>query len=195
MLNIEDNSKLGNVANAVSPEIGRLSRLAEIADGLAEASAAAEVRQLVARVSEGRFFVACVGQFKRGKSTLLDALVGEEILPTGVVPVTAVPTVLRYGNQRGARVLVDSRWRSIRAEELSQYVSEELNPENRKRVEGVEVFLPSPLLGQGMCLVDTPGIGSVFAGNTERRSSLFRRSMQPSWSSAPIRPSPAKSWR
>lgn len=119
------------------------------------------------RINEGRFFVACVGQFKRGKSTLLDALVGEQILPTGVVPVTTVPTVLRYGSRRTARVLIDSKWRTIRPEELSQYVSEELNPENKKRVEGVEAFLPSPLLASGMCLVDTPGIGSVFAGNTE----------------------------
>ena len=62
-------------------------------------------------------------------------------MPTGVVPVTAVPTVLRYGSQRDARVLVDSQWRTIRTEELPQYVSEELNSENRKRVEGVEAVL------------------------------------------------------
>ena len=91
-----------------------------------------------------------------GKSTLLDALVGEQILPTGVVPVTTVPTVLRYGSQRTARVLIDGKWKTIRPEDLSQYVSEELNPENKKRVEGVEAFLPSPLLASGMCLVDTP---------------------------------------
>ena len=54
-----------------------LAGLAEIAEALGEGSIAADVRQLVARINEGRFFVACVGQFKRGKSTLLDALVGE----------------------------------------------------------------------------------------------------------------------
>ncbi|MGB8768020.1 MAG: dynamin family protein, partial [Candidatus Korobacteraceae bacterium] len=144
-----------------------LSRLAEIASGLGECSTAEEIRQLVSRINEGRFFVACVGQFKRGKSTLLDALVGEELLPTGVVPVTTVPTVLRYGAQRTARVLIDGKWTTIRPEDLGQYVSEELNPENKKLVEGVEAFLPSPLLDSGMCLVDTPGIGSVFSGNTE----------------------------
>lgn len=167
MLNVEDNSASGAVGEAVSPEIARLNRLAEIAGELGETSIANEVRQLTARVSERRFFIACIGQFKRGKSTLLDALVGDAILPTGVVPVTAVPTVLRYGNQRSARVLADSQWRMIPTAELAQYVSEEFNPENRKRVEGVEVFVPSPLLARGMCLVDTPGIGSVFAGNTE----------------------------
>lgn len=143
-----------------------LVRLGEIAGDLGEHAIAADVAQLVTRTSEGRFFVACVGQFKRGKSTLLDALVDEAILPTGVVPVTAVPTVLRYGSQRAARVLIQSTWQPIAPGELAQYVSEELNPENRKQVEGVEVFLPARLLAHGMCLVDTPGIGSVFAGNT-----------------------------
>ena len=144
-----------------------LDRMAAMAEQLGEGSLSAEVRHLVTRIKEGRFFVACVGQFKRGKSTLLDAFVGEPILPTGVVPVTTVPTVLRYGDTRTARVLIDTRWRTIRPEDLPLYVSEELNPENSKQVAGVEVFLPSPLLASGMCLVDTPGIGSVFSGNTE----------------------------
>jgi GTPase SAR1 family protein len=144
-----------------------LSRLQHIAEQLGETSVVTDLHQLIARVREGRFFVACIGQFKRGKSTLLDALVGEPILPTGVVPVTAVPTVLRFGEQRSARVLIGNKWQVVKPEELAEYVSEELNPENKKRIEGVEVFLPSPLLASGMCLVDTPGIGSVFTGNTE----------------------------
>ncbi len=165
MQNVENIPAANPVAHAVG-EAQALSRLAEIAAGLGEPSTTEDIRRLLSRVKGGRFFVACVGQFKRGKSTLLDALVGEEILPTGVVPVTTVPTVLRYGAQRTARVLIDGEWKTIRPEELSQYVSEELNPENRKRVEGVEAFLTSPLLASGMCLVDTPGIGSVFSGNT-----------------------------
>jgi hypothetical protein len=167
MPGIEYNSSASPAQFSGSLNTTGLSRLCEIARELDEASIAADLQQLVARVSEGRFYVACIGQFKRGKSTLLDALVGEPVLPTGVVPVTAVPTVLRFGEQHSARVLVGSRWQTIRPEDLAQYVSEDLNPENRKCVEGVEVFLPSPLLAHGMCLVDTPGIGSVFAGNTE----------------------------
>lgn len=165
---VEDPGGAANSASqAAAGDAQALPRLAEIANGLGERSIADDICQLVSRVNEGRFFVACVGQFKRGKSTLLDAMVGEEILPTGVVPVTTVPTVLRYGTQRSARVLIDGKWRTIRPEDLAQYVSEELNPENKKRVEGVEAFLASPLLASGMCLVDTPGIGSVFTSNTE----------------------------
>ena len=167
MHNVEDIPIPNQAPVAPPPNAQALDRLAAMAEHLGEGSVSADVRQLVARINEGRFFVACVGQFKRGKSTLLDAFVGEPILPTGVVPVTTVPTVLRYGDARTARVLIDTRWRTIRPEDLPQYVSEELNPENSKQVAGVEVFLPSPLLASGMCLIDTPGIGSVFSGNTE----------------------------
>jgi hypothetical protein len=58
-------------------------------------------------------------------------------------------------------------WQSVDAAALAAYVSEEENPENVKGVAGVEVLVPSPLLASGMCLVDTPGIGSVSLGNTE----------------------------
>jgi hypothetical protein len=112
--------------------------------------------------------VACVGQFKRGKSTLLNALVGQPVLPVGVVPVTAVVTVVRHGERLAARVrFAASGWQDVATGDLEQFVTEEQNPENRKGVAAVEVFVPSELLASGMCLVDTPGIGSVFVGNTE----------------------------
>jgi GTP-binding protein EngB required for normal cell division len=145
----------------------RLLKLADLAEELGAKPVAEEARELAARVSEGRFYVACVGQFKRGKSTLLNALIGHEVVPTGYVPVTAVPTVIRFGDALRARIRMrDGSWRDIAMPELKEYVTEELNPENRKRVDGAEVFVPSPLLSPGMCFVDTPGLGSVFTGNT-----------------------------
>ena len=71
---------------AQSSNAPALDRLAAMAEQLDEGSVTADLRQLVARIKEGRFFVACVGQFKRGKSTLLDAFVGEQILPTEWCP-------------------------------------------------------------------------------------------------------------
>jgi len=145
----------------------RLLRLGRLAQELGAEPVAEEARELAARVSEGRFYVACVGQFKRGKSTLLNALVGHEVVPTGFVPVTAVPTVIRFGDELHARVRMrDGAWRDVAMTDLKEYVTEELNPENKKAVEGAEVFVPSPLLSSGMCFVDTPGLGSVFTGNT-----------------------------
>jgi GTP-binding protein EngB required for normal cell division len=145
----------------------RLLRLGRLAQELGAEPVAEEARELAARVSEGRFSVACVGQFKRGKSTLLNALVGHEVVPTGYVPVTAVPTVIRFGDELHARVRMrDGAWREVAMTDLKEYVSEEHNPENNKAVDGAEVFVPSPLLSSGMCFVDTPGLGSVYTGNT-----------------------------
>lgn len=145
----------------------RLLELADLAQQLGAGPVVEEARELAARVAEGRFYVACVGQFKRGKSTLLNALVGHAVVPTGFIPVTAVPTVIRFGEELHARVRMrDGSWRNVPMSELKEYVTEELNPENRKAVEGAEVFVPSPLLSSGMCFVDTPGLGSVFSGNT-----------------------------
>jgi GTP-binding protein EngB required for normal cell division len=142
-------------------------RLGRLAQELGAEPVAEEARELAARISEGRFYVACIGQFKRGKSTLLNALVGREVVPTGFVPVTAVPTVIRFGEELHARVRMrNGSWQDVAMTDLKEYVTEELNPENKKNVDGAEVFVPSPLLSSGMCFVDTPGLGSVFTGNT-----------------------------
>ncbi len=159
-----------SIGNSVAGAIDGATRLLRLADRATELCAepvAVEARELSARVSEGRFYVACVGQFKRGKSTLINALIGEPILPAGYIPVTAVPTVIRFGAHLHARYRArDGSWNEITASDLRQYVSEECNPENKQGVQGAEVFVPSPLLASGMCIVDTPGLGSVFTGNT-----------------------------
>jgi GTP-binding protein EngB required for normal cell division len=144
-----------------------LLRLAELAAEFEAEQVAADARSLAERVSEGRFYVACIGQFKRGKSSVLNALVGQNVLPTGVVPITTVPTIVRYGARLTARVRFETDgWTDIPVDTVVDYVSEEKNPENAKHVAAIEIFVPSPLLATGMCFVDTPGLGSVFTGNT-----------------------------
>jgi hypothetical protein len=142
----------------------RLSLLATLADSVGAAALAADVSARAARLRAGRFFVACLGQFKRGKSTLLNALLGYELLPTGVIPVTSTVTVLRDGPSppRALVHLADGRTREVPTIDLPAYVTEAGNPRNRKGVAAVEVFAPSPFLAHGLCLVDTPGLGSVF---------------------------------
>jgi GTP-binding protein EngB required for normal cell division len=131
-------------------------------------------RAIAERVGEGRFYVACVGQFKRGKSTLLNALVGRRVLPAGVVPVTAVPTVLKYGTAEGARVRREGEgWKEIEVKDVEEYVSEERNAGNWKGISSVEISLPSRLLDAGMCLVDTPGLGSVHEKNSATTESFL----------------------
>jgi GTP-binding protein EngB required for normal cell division len=147
--------------------VDELARLEGVARALSAEHIAAEARSLAERVAAGRFYVACIGQFKRGKSTLLNALVGESVLPTGVVPVTAVPTVIRYGEQGSAVVRSRAGTFDVPLADVAEFVAEENNPGNAKGVEAVEIRLPSAILRGGLCLVDTPGLGSVFEVATE----------------------------
>jgi len=152
---------------SVTAQSERLLRIARLAEECNCPQISNDARSAAERISQGLFYVACVGQFKRGKSTLLNALIGETILPSGVVPVTAVPTIVRFEEQPRARVRLHSHgWREIAVTDIGEYVSEARNPENRKGVAGLEVFTPCPLLSTGMCFVDTPGLGSVFEANS-----------------------------
>ena len=102
-----------------------LYRMAELGRELGSDRVSEEAAELAERLAQGRFYVACIGQFKRGKSTLLDSLVGDRVLPTGILPVTAVPTILRHGTARGARVrFQDGTWLDVPPEGLAQYFSE-----------------------------------------------------------------------
>ena len=145
----------------------RVAALSQLAGEVGAFDIAADAAALNERLAEGRFYVACVGQFKRGKSSLLNALIGQPVLPVGVVPITTAVTVVRFGNEHHARVCIGDRWREIAVDDISAYVSEEQNPANEKGASLLEVFVPHPLLASGMCLVDTPGIGSVITANTE----------------------------
>ena len=134
------------------------------------------VVELSERLDQGRFHLAVLGQFKRGKSTLLNALLGVPLLPTSVVPLTAIPTFLRAGRRWQAKVThtdghAGEQIASDHLDEitalLEKYVTEEANPNNRLGVNHVEVASPAEILQRGAVLIDTPGIGSTFRHNTE----------------------------
>ncbi|MGD9975119.1 MAG: dynamin family protein [Desulfatirhabdiaceae bacterium] len=138
-----------------------------------------EMTALRDRLLEGRFHLAVLGQFKRGKSTLLNALVGEPILPVSVIPLTSIPTFIQFdetplitvGYANGkTREQFSGGSLDERTAFLAQRVTEEGNPNNNMGVNTVEVGLTSPLLARGVTLIDTPGIGSTYHQNT--RSTL-----------------------
>lgn len=152
------------VKSAVLSCLGALSGLAEDTDVPAFVHEAQEAR---GRLEDERFHLAVMGQFKRGKSTLINALLGEALLPTGVVPLTSVATEIRFGERRQATVVFeDGRRETVPTGDIAFYVTEKHNPENKKGVWRVEVRFPAPLLREGMVISDTPGLGSVYSHNT-----------------------------
>lgn len=112
--------------------------------------------------------IAILGRFKAGKTTFLNALVGRPLLPVGVIPVTSVVTEIEYGRQARAEIeFLDGRREEVPLEALADYVDESRNPGNQKNVARVRVQLPAMERYRGIRFVDTPGMESVFAHNTE----------------------------
>lgn len=117
-----------------------------------------------------------MGQFKRGKSTLINALLGRELLPADVAPITTALTAVEHGARERTSVrFEDGREEEIGVDQVRLFVSEEENPGNRKGVRVVRIELPAPLLASGMRLVDTPGVGSVFTSASEVTRSFLPR--------------------
>ncbi|TAK86712.1 MAG: dynamin [Betaproteobacteria bacterium] len=120
------------------------------------------------KLASNAFNLVAVGQFKRGKTSVINALIGEELLPVGVVPLTSIVTVLAYGERLTIEVRYDDgRRERISRERLPEFVTETGNPRNEKRVSEVAIAYPSAWLKAGVRLVDTPGIGSVYEHNTD----------------------------
>jgi hypothetical protein len=119
------------------------------------------------RLHAGRLRVLVAGEAKRGKSTLINALLGRPLLPVGVTPLTALATTVRYGKDESATVVFrDGRADRFPLAALDDLVTERGNPGNRRNVASVTVAVDAPVLARGAELVDTPGTGSVHAHNT-----------------------------
>ena len=127
-----------------------------------------ELDALRVRAGADTFNLVAVGEFKRGKSSVLNALLGANILPVGVVPLTAIATIVSHGERAAAEVTFESgEIRSIAPQDLADYVTEKGNPHNTKKVREAHVTWPSPWLARGVRIIDTPGIGSAYRHNSE----------------------------
>ncbi|TJY69155.1 Isoniazid-inducible protein iniA [Arthrobacter sp. CAU 1506] len=117
--------------------------------------------------------VIVVGEFKQGKSQLINALVHAPVCPIDDDVATSVPTVVKHGDPASAVILVPKEGtasadeeaelerRPIALEELAHHVSERGNPGNERRLAAAEVKLPRKVLDGGLALVDSPGVGGL----------------------------------
>ena len=150
-------------ASGSSPLLKALDELS----GLAGDDDRAALDALRGRLAGQRLRVLVAGEAKRGKSTLVNALLGRPLLPVGVTPLTALATTVRYGRDEGISVVFrDGRAESFPLSALGDLVTERGNPGNRRNLASVNVVADAPVLARGAELVDTPGTGSVHAHNT-----------------------------
>ncbi|MFJ4029101.1 dynamin family protein [Paenarthrobacter sp. NPDC089989] len=134
--------------------------------------------------------VIVVGEFKQGKSQLINALVNAPVCPVDDDIATSVPTVVKHGDPASAAVLMPGdtapgdlengqppgagtsagdphlERRPVNINELAAYVSEAGNPGNAKNLVAAEVALPRHLLAGGLTIVDSPGVGGLGSSHT-----------------------------
>jgi len=157
--------------SAVAPAIQAVELAVKAATAYQRPDLAARARQALQRLHNPRVRVLIVGEFKQGKSMLVNALLNAPICPIDDDISTSVPTVVRYAETpsvtlvRAARISGEDDEREERTqvpvEKLADYVSEAGNPGNHAGLKYAEVGVPRHILADGLELVDTPGVGGL----------------------------------
>lgn len=117
-------------------------------------------RELVKKLEEDRFHLVVVGEFNHGKSSFVNALLGENVLPVGVTPTTAAIHHLKFSETPEATVVMQSGNReSIPFEETRRFAVG--GGKSADEIDYLEVGYPAPLLKERILLVDTPGVNDL----------------------------------
>ncbi|MFF1881170.1 dynamin family protein [Pseudarthrobacter sp. NPDC058196] len=130
-----------------------------------------------ARLQDPSIRVIVVGEFKQGKSKLINALVNAPVCPVDDDIATSVPTAVRYGEQASAAILVPTAGspdggeeglerRPVDLADLPALVSEQGNPGNSRKLTAAEVSLPRRVLTGGLTIIDSPGVGGMGSTHT-----------------------------
>ena len=118
----------------------------------------------------GMFRIVVMGEIKKGKSSFVNALLGvENLVPVCDDIATSTVYKICYGTKREYRVFFTKGSgkpvQTISAEEVVEYGTERGNPGNEKSVEFIQVLCPSPMLKDGLVIIDTPGLGGIVKGH------------------------------
>ncbi len=165
--------------DTIAKTLTEAEQVGETASGKLGLESTVDDLELVSHnLAEGAFRLLVLGDMKRGKSTFLNALIGENILPTDVNPCTAVLTVLSYGQNKQVTV----HFKDDREPELLDFDTFKqrytIPPEEAKKLqeEGISAFpnvayaevqYPLTLLEKGVQIIDSPGLN-----DTEQRNQL-----------------------
>ena len=142
----------------------------EVSD-LSDSLISSELALVRRELERASFTVGIFGLIKRGKSTLLNALIGREVSSMHVTPETAVPVYVSWSEQPGAAVhFADGSTKHVAVEDVAQFSSQKNNLGNHLGVTHVEQGVPVPFLRNGTRLIDTPGLDDAAADDvyTER---------------------------
>lgn len=138
-----------------------LRKLKEYSQNLDLKGNVESISGVIKRLEEDSFSVAIIGEFNRGKSTLINALLGKPILPMDVLPTTATLNKITYSISPLVKIeYKDGRTEEVEVEKLSEYVTK-LTRDGEKKARGIKeatVFYPINYCKNGVTIIDTPGL-------------------------------------
>ncbi len=163
------------MADAPAPLVARAVELLATAERATTAYGREDLTGRVAaardRLGQPDLHALVVGEFKQGKSTLVNALLNVPLCPVSDELATVVPTIVRHGAEASAEVVVDAPAgpdgnsddgrRAITLDEIPDWASEHGNVDNGRSIRAVEIRVPRQLLSSGLALIDTPGVGGL----------------------------------
>lgn len=127
------------------------------------------IQKFVDSAEAPELIVPVIGMQGMGKSTLLNAIIGENMLPNEADETTCVPVEIRFGV--GVRIevhFIDKPFELLKSQDdLKHYVDNNYNPGNQLGVSHIVVFKNHKMLESGIVLVDLPGVGSLTKNNQE----------------------------
>lgn len=140
------------------------------------------IREIAVNSENSEMIVPVLGMQGMGKSTLINAMLAEDILPSDADETTCVPVEIKYGEDEQAIIFFNDRSEQTivhKKEELQPYVDNVENPANCKGVSHIILYRKNELLKNGLTIVDLPGIGSLTAEN-EKTTQRYIRDNRPS---------------
>lgn len=141
-----------------------------LADKLGFETGAQNIREQIDVFRKRELMVVTAGEAKKGKSSLLNALLNEKspLFPVEINVCTNVVTIVRYGETEKIEAYIEDakeekgfRIETIGRDQIPDFVSERGNPNNYKQVKMLKASIPNELLKEGVVFVDTPGVGSL----------------------------------
>ncbi|GAB4512484.1 MAG: hypothetical protein Tsb0020_30530 [Haliangiales bacterium] len=147
--------------------IARLTQLAEVADSVGMQTLSRQVKQTrIPKLQNERFYLVVLGEFNHGKSTFVNALLGADVLPTGITPTTAAINHVIWSEKPQAEAMLTTGERvPLEPDALSDWVT--AAGSHSKEVSFVELGYPADLVRENVTLVDTPGVNDLNEARAE----------------------------
>ncbi len=138
-----------------------LSRLMEFSERLALQGNKTSLEEVMRRLEKDSFCIAIIGEFNRGKSTLINALLGKDVLPMNILPTTAILNKIAYSITPFVTIEYNNGSNEqIPIEALNDYVTK-LTKESEERAKSIKeatVYYPINYCKNGVTIIDTPGL-------------------------------------